>query len=172
MSEIRLRHLFFKIYIIIEIRNLTIVDLKTGIFLKNNLTWLLGMIWKIIFCNMKKIGKKNYILSYMITTFRAFASSVRELKSHPEIFLFFIFFAIPSSSRHEIWMLVRFFWLFQCSTIPKFMDYAQRTSDLLDKQKVHVVRETYTWPFGCHTVHCKCVICQERCFLSVLGGIQ
>ena len=39
------------------------------------------MIWKIRFWNMKKIGKKKINVPDMITTFRAFATSVRELKT-------------------------------------------------------------------------------------------
>ena len=38
------------------------------------------MIWKIRFWNMKKIGKKKINVPDMISTFRAFATSVRELK--------------------------------------------------------------------------------------------
>ena len=52
-----------------------------------NMIELLEMIWNINFWEMKKIGKKNYnVTDYglritdMITTFRAFATSVRELK--------------------------------------------------------------------------------------------
>ena len=41
---------------------------------------MLGMIWKIRFWNMKKIGKKNIQVTDMINTFRAFASSVCEVK--------------------------------------------------------------------------------------------
>ena len=83
LSEIRLRHLFFKIHIIMEIRNLKSRFENWDFFLKNNLTGLIGIIWKLRIWNMKKIGKKKRYawLTDMISTFRAFASGVRELKT-------------------------------------------------------------------------------------------
>ena len=60
-----------------EIENLT----------KYKMTELLEMIWKINFWNMKKIGKLLETRPlYLITTFRAFATGVRELKKQAENF--------------------------------------------------------------------------------------
>jgi hypothetical protein len=63
-----------------EIRNFVKVDEKIR---KNSMTEFLGMIWKINFWNMKKIGKKTTIRVTtldMISTFRACATSVHKLK--------------------------------------------------------------------------------------------
>ena len=68
--------------------------------MKNNLTGLLGMIWKIRFWNIKKIGKKNFrLVADMIATFRAFATSVSELKIQTLTILFwalvYMLFILP-----------------------------------------------------------------------------